>query len=491
MRSSGFQKGFLILIGLMLAAGCATSRQGDRYMGFGPFFSTEQKDRFVHHEAVGPILSYSGGPGRKEYGIRPLFYYLRNEEEEFEQWEFLYPLGEYRIRKLERYLRFTPFLSSQTDLSKEANRPNDFGMFPIFWGTDKDGLHYGGFFPFYGTFRHKYGKDYTRFVLWPLYSESVEEEVHKTTVLWPIFSHYRGPDHRGIKLWPLFGWEEKKGVFQKGFALWPIIFYRRWDLDTENPGSLFALFPFYVRSVKKASSGTYFPWPFLYYGRDEALGYLRWELPWPFLGGTRSLEEDSFHLWPLFGYKNKLNYRSHFILWPLYKFWEDKDADFRLISYRFLILSRYKEEQSVIKSKSYKLLRIWPIFYYKSFGDGRLRFHFPEIIPIEDEGYDRNWGPILRLFRYERDGEGNEETNLLWGLYHHWQRGQMEQWDLSFLLSLRKDGETSRFSLLKGLFDYQSGPTGRAVRLLYLPWPIEWKKEDKRVGAVRPILTND
>jgi hypothetical protein len=114
--------------------------------------------------------------------------------------------------------------------------------------------------------------------------------------------------------------------------------------------------------------------------------------------------------------------------------------------------------------------------------DGELRLHVPEIIPIEDEGFDRNWGPILRPFTYHKDRNGNEELSILWGLYHYWKRDKKRQWDLSFFLSIKMEERMWHFSLMKGLFEYRSNSEGKEdMRILYLPWliPVEGGEKEK------------
>lgn len=471
-------KYFLLFLFLGIAEGCSTLSNGDRYNGFGPLFSFEEKGGFERCDLAGPIFTHSEGPGRLEWGIRPFFYYLLDEKEDLELWEFLYPLGRYRITKEERYLRFTPLISSMIDLREGTERPSDSGIFPLFWGKDKEGNPYGGFFPFYGTFRNKFGRDYIRFIMWPVYSESIWGDTKKTSILWPIFSLTEGPGREGIKVWPLFGWDEREDEFFNVFALWPIFFYQKADIKTERPSEFFSIFPFYVRSTKGSRWSTYFLWPFFHYEIDEAQGFMRWDIPWPILGRASSPEEESFHLWPIWGYKKRLDSQSYFLLWPIYQFKKERDAEKERVSHRFLLLSQYVKEFWNDEESAF-FLRVWPILYLKRSRDGEVRFHAPEIIPIDDEGFDRNWGPILRPLRYQRDRNGNEELNFLWGIYHYWMRNNRKQWDISFLISVKKYEDKWHFSLMKGLFEYTSGPVEQTMRLLYLPWPIPLDKAEE------------
>jgi len=103
-------------------------------------------------------------------------------------------------------------------------------------------------------------------------------------------------------------------------------------------------------------------------------------------------------------------------------------------------------------------------------------FYLPALIPLDDEGFERNWNPLLRLYEYRKNARGESESKFLWGFYTHRRNATRELYEVSFFLTHYTAEDLSYFSLLKGLVEYRAdGPT-RALRLLYSPWPIEWEQ---------------
>src|SRR3989337_1968515 len=106
----------------------------------------------------------------------------------------------------------------------------------------------------------------------------------------------------------------------------------------------------------------------------------------------------------------------------------------------------FSGETSINKTQNSFQLRVWPLFNYKSKKDGETIFHFPEIIPIETEGFEKNYAPIFRLYEYNStpplspplegaDGRGGRmESKLLWGIYPHTKNDFRESINLSSLI---------------------------------------------------------
>jgi len=89
---------------------------------------------------------------------------------------------------------------------------------------------------------------------------------------------------------------------------------------------------------------------------------------------------------------------------------------------RILLLNRIKtvfNDKGEVISKE---VSIWPFFRYSREGDEK-RLYLFNLIPLRDDGLERNWAPLYTVFRYERSPSG-KKWDILWGLY---ERG--EQWD--------------------------------------------------------------
>lgn len=112
--------------------------------------------------------------------------------------------------------------------------------------------------PFYGEFRGYWNRDLIEWVMWPLFVRSVkgtgDDRLESIGVVWPVFHYYRGGNHKGGGVWPLFGMVNKKGETSRAYWLWPLgrrVVER--DKSTGEVVSSTTLFiPFYgrVRSEK-------------------------------------------------------------------------------------------------------------------------------------------------------------------------------------------------------------------------------------------------
>ncbi|MFA4910909.1 MAG: hypothetical protein WC649_07705 [Desulfobacteria bacterium] len=466
---------------LILVSGCATSLTNNRRLNVEPLFNYDKDidKESTELDAAGPFFTFQSKPKEKEYGFRPFFYVREKEDDHFKEVEFLYPLGKYRKTDKERVSQFIPFFSSHKDLTEDSKKPSDFGFFPVFWGKDEEEKSYWGVFPIYGRLNHRFGKDQIRFVLWPVYSDSKEDDSWTYNVLWPIFSYTTGGDKRVFKAWPLYGHEEKTGEYSKYFALWPIFFFQKTDLDTDNPQRFTAVFPLFVDSSSPQKDSKSFLWPFFSYTNDKANNYKQWDMPWPIFHYGKGKEIESFRLFPLYGYKTKPDSKTRFFLWPLYTYDKEILEDHEDTTYRFLLINKYQRMVWKGDFRDAKSVRIWPIFYYNRKHDGSIKFSFPELIPLEDEGFERNWAPLFRLYQYKGDATGNMESKFLWGLYRHKKMDSKEFFELTFLLSYEKEKNRRCFSVLKGLFEYRQENSLNSIKLFYLPRLIKWESGEE------------
>jgi len=459
----------MVFLLAVLATGCATSFRDSRRLNVWPLFNYE-KDRgkeSVEFDALGPFFTLKSNPKEKEYGFRPFFYVRRNEEARFREVEYLFPFGKYRRRDKERASRFVPLFSSHKDLTEDSS---DFGLFPVFWGKDEEGRSYGGLFPIYGRLNSRFGKDQIRFFLWPVYSDSKEEDSWTYNVLWRLFSYTRGKDESGFSVWPLYGHREKEGEYSKYFVLWPIFFSQKTDLDTDIPKKFIAVLPLFAKSSSPGRYSVSFLWPFFNYVDDKRNNYKQWDIPWPIFHYGRGEGLKNFRLFPFYEHKTKPDSKRGFFLWPIYIHRKDIFEDHDDTTFRFLLINKYQKKVWRGGSEDAKCIRVWPLFYYDRKVDGVTRFSFPELIPIEDEGFERNWAPLFRLYEYNKDVEDNMESTFLWGLYKHKRNDSKEFFDVTFLAFYEKEKDMVCFSVLKGLFEYRRVGGAKTVRLFYIPW---------------------
>ena len=109
--------------------------------------------------------------------------------------------------------------------------------------------------------------------------------------------------------------------------------------------------------------------------------------------------------------------------------------------------------------------------------------YWPCIVPVDLEGFEQNWIPLTTLYEYRRDARGDSESKFLWGVYVHRQNPSRELYELSFILTYYTAEDLVYFSLLKGLLEYRGDGSKHALRMLYSPWPMEWKSSSARSGG--------
>lgn len=424
--------------------------------------------------SIGPFYSYHSSPEKTEWALRPLVSKYVDKKEGICEYQFLYPLGRYKRSGEGRTVQFIPFVKSKKCFHEE-NKTTSSEYFPFFWGKTKKGEPYGGFFPFYGSLKERFGRDRMTFVLWPLYSSSHDEGTSTYKFLWPFFTYIKGKNSKGFRIWPLYGQDKKEGIYSKSFILWPFFIRQRTDLDTDNPKSFFAVFPLYVSTKTPSERSRTILFPLFTFYERERDNFRQRTYPWPILSYAKGDDYESRNVLPLYSYQNKKNSKNFYILWPIYKHQIENDEKTDTITDRFLLINKYERTHFKQGNKKAKILRLWPVFYYRQSKQGDIKFDFPAIIPIDDEGFERNYGPLLRIYEYRKDYQGCEQSRFLWGLYSYWKVGASVSRDIPFVVSYKKDVNFRKFSLLKGAFEYQSRGDKNSLRLLYLPWRINWQ----------------
>ncbi len=471
---------FLGLVAVLSSPGCAVVSGPDSRLNVSPvFFRNVEKagsDREV--DAVGPFYSSKVSQKGRSWAVRPLASYRFDPRNNTQEWQFLYPLGKYRLTPDEKRFYFLPIMSSTRDLKAESEggqeRRN--GFFPVFWGTARDGESYGGLFPIYGRLRDRFQRDEILFFLWPLYSTAAWENNKKTTILWPILSWTRGGTEHAFRIWPLYGYENKDREYERSFYAWPFFFTGKDDLDTQEPKSKWMMFPLYISDTSTRENKKIVLWPFFNYYHDAMRDYTQWDLPWPIVQFARGEHYRATRVWPFFS-KRTWPHRYYFSsVWPVFLYNKEEIEEGKGITttYRFLLINKSETTVWAETKEQESTRRLWPLFFHKSRRDGSSVFHFPAIIPVEDDGFERNYGPILRIYEYQRDKEGREKSEFLWGLYRRETKKDYARTELSLLASLESSPDLTKVSILQGLFEYRRTPVRKTLRLLYVPDVLIW-----------------
>ncbi|HOV65006.1 MAG TPA: hypothetical protein PLG43_14130, partial [Spirochaetia bacterium] len=281
-------------------------------INFSPLFSYESMDERYDLALAGPLLEFTSD----FTAVRPLFY--RDDS----QTDLLYPLG-HSSTGTNGY--FAPLLR----YSSEKDRKNvDVLLFS--YGRDNDET-YGGFFPFYGTYSHRFGHDKLHYVLWPLYTKMIDDDRTTYSILWPVLKYSSG---RELQVFPLYGYKKAEN-YRHDYFLWPFIHHKtgveRFD----------AFLPFFAYTRGDTNRGVSIIWPFFTYNRNTSPELTSIAFPWPLVRFASGAYEEK-EVFPFYWSKDYgEEYRMRMILWPLYRHVSSYNAkeDVREESTSILILS--------------------------------------------------------------------------------------------------------------------------------------------------------
>jgi len=485
----------LFLVGSWIS-GCATLSPGPRRENFGPLFlySEDEAKEGRESDVLGPFFLHRKDTEETDLAFRPFFYW-REKPGEYTFLEYLYPFGKYKRtdREVESY--FIPFYLSRYDLTQKDQQKKESGFFPVFWGETETGESYGGLFPIYGNLKKRFGRDELNFFLWPIYSDSSLEGNKTTSLFWPFFSYTTGGGREGFKVWPLYGHEQKENSYEKTFFAWPIFHFEERYLYTDDPTKIDMVFPFYVSSANSNRVSRSILWPFFTYTHNSSEAYTQWDFPWPFIQWAEGENKSILRIFPLYGHKHWEDRDRGYILWPVYWYVHQEDDTYKKEINRFFVLSKDQTEVWKNEGEQSRKLRVWPFFYFRQEREGGVYFYYPSLIPVDYEGYERNWIPLLTLYEYRRNPAGESESKFLWGCYVHRQSVDRELYELSFFLTYYTAEDLFYFSLLKGLLEYRVDGSKHALRLFYWPRPIEWpsdlahsEAESAMEGEVQTLL---
>lgn len=389
------------------------------------------------------------------YAWRP--FYSHSTEPERWRKDYLWPVYTRKGFKDEVYGRFL-FFGFSTDFGEDTDRKRTWILPVYFQGTSAGNENYFAIFPLGGTIHEFLGRDKNMFVLFPLYGKSSINDVHTTTVLWPVGSKTSGNGIERFRVWPFYGTSSLEGEFNKKFVLWPV--YNSVEYTNErNPGGGFILAPLYGRIITEHAVNYWYVPPFFRYTNSDDQRIVH--APWPFVQiADGELYKRVF--WPLYGKKQLGTLTKQYLFWPF--LWNNKAKYANHDQHRRLAVPFFAYESKVMtkQSEAYEVgdvpsryWKLWPLMSWERNRD-RSRFRTLELWPLRNTpGIERNWAPWWTLYR-RMDVEGETGHHLLWGLYRQ-----------------TKGPEGFEWSLLKGFAGYKKTSEGRRYRFLFM-----WFGED-------------
>lgn len=390
-------------------------------------------------------------------------------------WDLLYPVVTYDRYGSESRLQIFQILSFSGGQTQERAEDRTYTLFPFFFARRSydPSREYTAVWPVYGRMRNRLFRDETRFALWPLYVQTRKKDVVTDNYVAPFFHVRRGDGLRGWQLWPLLGHERKAfgyrtntigelepvGGHEKWFAFWPLYGRGDYGFGTTNTVRHRMLLPFYSLQDSPARDSATYLWPFgLTLSEDREIGYHQTALFWPVFIRARGPGKHEDRFWPLYGETRYAELTSRFYLWPVFAQRRISRGPLKKeVDQVALVLFNRTHERNEETGKTQSRVGLWPLFLWKKDWEGLESFQclapLSALMP-KNASVARTYAPFFALWRSEKNAQsGAASQSLLWNLY----RGE-------------RTLETRKNSLLFGLFQYQSDPAGKRVKVFFIPF---------------------
>src|ERR1700678_843964 len=176
MKSRKFHLRFAPILA-WLACFAAVSALADQDGEFiaGPAFSSVKMtlDDGRYEDVGGPFFYSQLIDTQRQWAFVPLFCNTRTPEVDWEEWEFVYPLLDYRRFGPEYRLELCELLSFYGGRDQAADHIERFTVFPFYFQqlSSDSRLDYMAVVPFYGHLVNRLFHDDIRFIMFPLYAE--------------------------------------------------------------------------------------------------------------------------------------------------------------------------------------------------------------------------------------------------------------------------------------------------------------------------------
>jgi hypothetical protein len=451
----------------------ASSRADDPWSVYGPLFSQYPLtlNQGTRTEAIGPLFRYDATDSRQTWVIPP-FARTTDADTDSAGWDFIYPLVTYDRFGPEYRFQILQWLAWAGGKTPQEDAVRRFTLFPIYWQqrSADTNQNYTAVFPFYGELKNRLFRDKIIFAMFPGYMHSWKKDVETYTYLFPVVHFRYGDGLYGWQVWPLVGHEQKEPTtvtngwgetvsvpgHDNKFLLWPLLLSSRSGIGSDNPQEQKALIPLfgYTRSPRRDSTSVLV---FFMYLNDREKKYRSWDMPWPFIEFSRGEGKTMDRVFPFYSHGMNTNLESGFILWPVYKYNRLSSGPLYRERNRVLffvyddILQRNMETGAEQRQRL-----LLPLYSWRKDFNGNTRLQILSLLepffPF-NESIQRDYSQLWTLWLSEKNPRtGARSQTLLWNLYRH-----------------ETTPDSKRFSALFGLFQYQSGPGGKRLRLFYIP----------------------
>lgn len=421
---------------------------------------------------LGPLFKREHSGATTTTAVRPLFFSMTNPESE--DHDILYPIASASRSGTGSDSQVIRLFQRHVSRPGEAEEKRETMLFPFYIsGKSEKYGPYTSIFPLYGDIYERFWRDEYHFTLFPLYGRTVKKGTTSTNYLYPFFNTVSGDNESGFQLWPFYGQASKTGVYNKRFALWPFYISEHLGQDTANPTRNLSLLPLYSSSESPQRSATYAPWPFCGVVRDGSGNVIERDYIWPFWMTASGKDSSTERYLPFYAESKAKDTSSRWILWPLYRRQTINSTEFRQEKINLLyFLYSQADESWPLAGKDRSRSSFWPLYAWKRAEDGMRTLSMPALAEpvIWNDGVERNWAPLWRIFIAKWDEKGNNAVSVLWNLYWLEQRGDESAWELSPLISYRSSRNETEIRFLKGLFGYSGGAGKTSLSILWIPF---------------------
>lgn len=423
-------------------------------------------------EAAGPLYYSQESGAQEQWGLPPLFSHTRTPDVDWTEWEFLYPVVDYRRFGPEYRLQFIELLSFSGGREPSEGTTTNTTVFPFFFRHREADTNnnYTAVAPFYGHLVNRLLRDDIRFFMFPLYSRTRKKDVVTDNYVYPIFDTRHGDHLRGWQIWPLIGVEHKtpfmttnswgdtltNGGHDSLFALWPFYYQGKNGIGTTNESTTRYLVPFYEHDKSAAREHRSYGWPLGYnVAHDRENHYDEHDLLWPIIVQARG-DKYVNRVLPLYSRARNKDLESDDYLWPVYKYNRllAPPLERRRARVLFFLYSDTRETNSDT-GQWVRRADFWPFYTYHREADGSERWQALAVLePFfpNNRSIPREYSPVWSLWRCEKNAKTKAKSqSLLWNLYHR-----------------ESAPGSKKFSLFFGLYQYQSDADGRRWKLCHV-----------------------
>jgi hypothetical protein len=438
-------------------------------------------------QAVGPLYTAVQSDSEVNQVFAGIFARARTPEEDWEEFDILYPFctwrrygSEYRFNIFQLY----SLSGGKNDTNQETRQ---FTLFPIYFQSrSADPAHnYTAVVPFYGHLEGRLFHDDIKFIMFPAYAETRKKEVITDNYLYPIFHTRHGGGVTGWQVWPVLGTEHKvpttvtntlgepeiAGGYDRHFVVWPFYLRDKSGLGTTNEQDRFSLVPFYERLRSPLRDEDLYGFPFGYWRIDDReRGYQERDFIWPLVEFAKG-SKNTKRIFPFYSRASMEGLDNEYYLWPLYKSLhattpglERRHTRVAIFLYSDLTEKDRKDGATMHRAD------FWPFYTWQRGMDQKERLQVTALLEpffTSNRHIARDYSPLYSFWVAEKNPQtGMASQSLLWNLYRH-----------------ETGPQTKKLSIFFGLFQYQSNPEGVRWRVCGIPFG---KKQASLMTPTRP-----